>query len=73
MKMRYLLVGFGVATTLGLAGALAGVGISNQSKLQEIDDKKLELSEKEGVYPPPESRVLQSPSSPAYPSPGYEN
>lgn len=73
MQMRWLIAGFGVLATAGLAAGLIGVGVTNESKLKEIDDKKLELSEKEGVYPPPESRVLQSPSSPAYPSPGYEN
>lgn len=73
MQMRWLVAGFGMLATVGLTAGLIGVGVSNESKLKEIDDKKLELSEKEGVYPPPESRVLQSPSSPAYPSPGYEN
>ena len=73
MQVRWLIGGIGIVTTLGLTAALAGVGITNQSKLDEIEQKKLELSAKEGVYPPPESRDLRSPSSPAYPSPGYEN
>lgn len=73
MQIRYCLVGVGVVGALSLTAALAGVGISNQTKLDEIARKKLELSSKEGVYPQPESRVLKSPSSPAYPSPGYEN
>ena len=73
MQVRWLIGGIGIVTTLGLTATLAGVGITNQSKLDEIEQKKLELSAKEGVYPPPESRVLRSPSSPAYPSPGYEN
>lgn len=73
MQIRYLVLGVGVVSILGLSAGLAGVGIANNSKLAEIEQKRLELSAKEGVFPQPESRVLKSPSSPAYPSPGYEN
>ncbi len=48
MQVRWLIGGIGIVTTLGLTAALAGVGITNQSKLDEIEQKKLELSAKRG-------------------------
>lgn len=72
MKWRWVLVGGGIVTTLGLAAGLTGVGVTNLDKPRQIDELRLENNET--VYPvvPPESRKLPK-TGPALPSPGYEN
>lgn len=73
MKIRYVLGGGVGATILAMTIGLGVVGGQNLDKGRELKDKKLELSDKMGIYPPPESRTLKDPASPAHPSPGYEN
>ncbi|EIA22455.1 hypothetical protein SFB2_251G6 [Candidatus Arthromitus sp. SFB-2] len=46
MQVRWLIGGIGVFTTLSLAAALAGVGITNQSKLDEIEKRSWSLMQK---------------------------
>ena len=72
MKLRWLVVGTGVVTVLGLVGGLAGVGVSNLDKPSQIDRLSDEINDT--IYPPipPESRVLPR-TGPSLPSPGYEN
>ena len=72
MKLRWLITGATVVTTLGLIGGLAGVGVSNLDKPSQIDRLNDEINDT--IYPPipPESRVLPR-TGPSLPSPGYEN
>lgn len=72
MKLRWLFVGTGVVTVLGLVGGLAGVGVSNLDKPSQIDRLNDQINDT--IYPPipPESRVLPK-IGPSLPSPGYEN
>ena len=72
MRLRWLVVGAGMVTVLGLVGGLAGVGVSNLDKPSQIDRVSDEINDT--IYPPipPESRVLPK-IGPSLPSPGYEN
>lgn len=72
MKWRWVLTGGGVATILGLTGALAGIGAANINKPKQIDDLKLEIQDVNYPVIPPESRTLPK-TGPSLPSPGYEN
>lgn len=72
MKLRYFMVGATVITTIGLAGALAGVGISNLDKPEKIYELKKEIQDTIYSAVPPESRSLPR-TGPSLPSPGYEN
>ena len=58
MRLRWLVVGAGMVTVLGLVGGLAGVGVSNLDKPSQIDRLSDEINDT--IYPPipPESRVL---------------
>lgn len=73
MKIRYIVGGAAALSVVSMATALGVVGVQNLDKQKAIQNKKVELNDKQGIYPQPESRVLKNPSSPAYPSPGYEN
>lgn len=72
MRLRYLALGVGTVTVLGLAAGLTGVGVTNLDKPRQI----MELQEgiKGEIYTPVpyESRLLPK-EGPALPSPGYEN
>lgn len=72
MRLRWLVVGAGMVTVLGLVGGLAGVGVSNLDKPSQIDRLSDEINDT--IYPPipPESRSLPR-TGPSLPSPGYEN
>ena len=72
MRLRWLVVGAGMVTVLGLVGGLAGVGVSNLDKPSQIDRLNDEINDT--IYPPipPESRSLPR-TGPSLPSPGYEN
>ena len=72
MRLRWLITGATVVTTLGLIGGLAGIGVDNLDKPEEI--YKLKEKIQDTIYPPipPESRVLPK-IGPSLPSPGYEN
>ena len=72
MKVRYLLVGGGIASVVALSAGLAGIGISNMSKPKQIDSLKLEIQDVNYPVIPPESRSLPK-TGPSLPSPGYEN
>ncbi len=72
MKVRYLLVGGGIASVVALSAGLAGIGISNISKPKQIDSLKLEIQDVNYPVIPPESRSLPK-TGPSLPSPGYEN
>lgn len=72
MKMRYLIVGGGIASVVALSAGLAGIGISNISKPKQIDSLKLEIQDVNYPVIPPESRSLPK-TGPSLPSPGYEN
>ena len=72
MRLRWLVVGAGMVTVLGLVGGLAGVGVSNLDKPSQIDRLNDQINDT--IYPPipPESRSLPR-TGPSLPSPGYEN
>ena len=72
MRLRWLITGVTVVTTLGLIGGLAGIGVDNLDKPSQIDRLSDEINDT--IYPPipPESRVLPR-TGPSLPSPGYEN
>lgn len=72
MKLRWLITGATVVTTLGLIGGLVGIGVDNLDKPSQIDRLSDEINDT--IYPPipPESRVLPR-TGPSLPSPGYEN
>lgn len=72
MKLRWLITGVTVVTTLGLIGGLAGIGVDNLDKPSQIDRLSDEINDT--IYPPipPESRSLPR-TGPSLPSPGYEN
>ena len=72
MKVRYLIVGGGIASVVALSAGLAGIGISNISKPKQIDSLKLEIQDVNYPVIPPESRSLPK-TGPSLPSPGYEN
>lgn len=72
MKVRYLLVGGGIASVVALSAGLAGIGISNISRPKQIDSLKLEIQDVNYPVIPPESRSLPK-TGPSLPSPGYEN
>lgn len=72
MKVRYLLVGGGIASVVALSAGLAGIGISSISKPKQIDSLKLEIQDVNYPVIPPESRNLPK-TGPSLPSPGYEN
>ena len=72
MRLRWLITGATVVTTLGLIGGLAGIGVDNLDKPSQIDRLSDEINDT--IYPPipPESRSLPR-TGPSLPSPGYEN
>lgn len=72
MRLRWLVVGGTVVTTLGLMGGLIGVSVENTKKPSQISRLSDEINDT--IYPPipPESRVLPR-TGPSLPSPGYEN
>ena len=72
MRLRWLITGVTVVTTLGLIGGLAGIGVDNLDKPSQIDRLNDEINDT--IYPPipPESRSLPR-TGPSLPSPGYEN
>lgn len=72
MRLRWLITGATVVTTLGLIGGLAGIGVDNLDKPSQIDRLNDEINDT--IYPPipPESRSLPR-TGPSLPSPGYEN
>ena len=72
MKLRWLITGVTVVTTLGLIGGLAGIGVGNLDKPEEIYELKQKIQDTIYSPVPPESRVLPR-TGPSLPSPGYEN
>lgn len=72
MKWRYVVGGGAIATVLGLAAGLAGVGISNIDKPSQISRLNDEIQDTNYPVVPPESRRLPR-TGPSLPSPGYEN